>query len=975
MFRWHRRTCRKADINVIDGLVFCSSCDSTAESLGFFEHHDSTPSKNTRNSQQSLDLRWPLSVQYSTDGCHDSCNSQSSPTATKFSGHELNTRKLERLSLKDTVSDDSPRLDGKFYSPLAQKYDIRLLKLSTSPSGDHIRGELEVVDLVYSRSFEALSYTWAGETGNNLKPKNIYIGPFWDVIPITENCDSALRLLLSKGHLDVWVDSICINQQDPYERSHQVSIMREIFSKASQVLIYLGPATSCSDDAMEALNSIARLKPQDPPFKLSDTQEIGLRNLFERRYFFRIWVIQEVAMARRVTLYCGDKGVSWESFGALRIPSRYTRDVPWLLNHGQGVAITMAHPDQLLQLLDATSNCAASDPRDNVFAVLGLLRDGVFEGLIPDYLLSREQVYIGVASYLIIRHNKTDLLSYPKRRPGLLPTWIPDWSLYRPPIIPTADDDDDINSNKFQTEEAADEGSLPRDDACFRIGYSDGRNMYNNEDPDITWLKSDHTVWTLFTTNEEEEYLCIRYSSRQPETMSSSEKPTVNASTGSLSIRCHIVTTFASFRESTPCSFERNIPFPGTTGEFKWIVKTDSTVVLELDAVAHVPGCSSYLHLRKDPESNHYNLVGNCRMGFCQGPLQTAKSDIHKIKFDTLQRVAWGRVTNIEMFGDALATTNLLCTSYGMDRSFLKYLLSLRQSRLGKFVVSYLEGEESPLDTAHISGIDKYLDERYAIEAIWKTNSGWKAAVHRYVDSETVKDLCNVVSEQLKLWLDPMIWRTLDAVETCMSSLEELGRIWSDWNQIARVLAAIDREIFSSKKESQEDSAAEGAQHQIYTYADKIGPDAASRLGLPADGAPLSSLIAALAKLTTTLMKHLEFERGLFDRLIPGMDCAEEGNVEKLSPSERVQLGRIYTNFTRNESRATEHAVRDPLVSLGTETFCSMVESRFAILRWLSPSWKSYQKRLGEFGQICQHISAVDTFQGGISTAQRIVIS
>lgn len=891
-------------------------------------------------------------------------NTQSAHTTTKITGHESNTRELARLSLKDSVSDTSPKLNGKFYPPLAQKYDIRLLKLSTSPSGDHIHGELEVVDLVYSRSFEALSYTWAGETGDNSKPKHIFIGAYWDIIPITENCDSALRLLLSKGHLDVWVDSICINQQNPYERSHQVSIMREVFSKASQVLIYLGPDANDSDEAMEALSSISQLKPQDPRVKLSDTQAVGLQYLFGRRYFFRIWVIQEVAMARRVTLYCGEKGVSWESFGALRIPSRYTRDVPWLVKYGQGVAITMAQPDQLLQLLDATSNCAASDPRDNIFAVLGLLRDGVFEGLVPDYLLSTEQVYIGIASYLILRHNQTDILSYPKRRPSLLPTWIPDWSVYRPTNISMADDDDDyIIRARPQTDavpniERLSEGGikqefLPRDNVCFRVRYSDSGDTYNDGIADIAWLKSDHTVWTLFTTNEEES-LCIRHSLRQPRNgMLSSEKPTVNASTGSLNIRCHILTTFVSFRKSSPCDFEWEIPFPGIEGEFRWIVKTDNPVVLELDAIAHILGCSSFLHLRQDPATNHYSLLGNCRVGFCQGALQTTVTDIHKRKFESLERLPHGHVTDVGIFCDTLATNNLPCASYGMDQSFLRYLTGLHQSRIGKFVVACLEDEDSQLDDARIDRIDKYLKAGLGMLAIWKTSSGWRAAaVHGRIGPGRAWDVCNVVTEQLKVWSNPATWRILDAVEICMGSIDNLASIWSEWNQIAKALSTIDRETFGNKPEGRADPA------------------------LEADQRPLPSLISTLAKLTTTLMKQLELERGLFDRAITQeMECGEEGNTEKLSPTERVQLGRIYTDFMRSQPQVTEQAIRDPLVSLGTETFCSMVEHRLATLKWLSPSWTSHQKRLGEFRQICQHMSAIDTFQGGISEAQRIVIS
>ncbi|KAK2061504.1 HET-domain-containing protein, partial [Colletotrichum caudatum] len=58
---------------------------------------------------------------------------------------------------------------------------------------------------------------------------------------ITINCANALRRLRFPGWArDVWVDAICINQEDSNERSHQVGIMQYIYATAIRVVVYLG---------------------------------------------------------------------------------------------------------------------------------------------------------------------------------------------------------------------------------------------------------------------------------------------------------------------------------------------------------------------------------------------------------------------------------------------------------------------------------------------------------------------------------------------------------------------------------------------------------------------------------------------------------------------------------------------------------------------------------------------------------------
>ncbi|OTA59644.1 HET-domain-containing protein [Hypoxylon sp. EC38] len=983
MYRWHRRTCRKPDISIVDDVIFCSSCDTIAEPPDRQLSSDSVLSAPKDDHQQSLGLQWPLSIQYSTEGVHNTDNSQRTPESINANIRQSDKRNSGESYMKGDTPEISPNIDGSFYPPLAQKYDIRLLRLSALPSSGHLHGELDLVDLIYCPAFEALSYTWAGETGNNTKPRSIFIGPHWDIIPITVNCDLALRLLLSKGHMSVWIDSICINQQNPRERSHQVSIMREIYSKASQVIVYLGPAADYSDDAIDALNRFSRLEVlhESTYYQLSNSERLGLKHLFKRRYFFRIWVIQEIAMANGLTLYCGDKGVSWAALSAIRIPYRYLRTVPWLLQYVQGGSSGMVQPKGLLQLLDATSNCAASDPKDNVFAVLGLLRDGIFEGLIPDYCLSTERVYIGIASYLILRHSKTEILSYPKSRSKLLPTWVPDWSIYRPPNIPS-DEEDLMNEFTLLADPHGEAGGnrvrkgvkfnpfCYEDYPHFKLHYSKEPSTDRTGSDNIIWLQSGETSWTLFTTKQERS-LRIGYFSKQLEGSIDgnpfNEKPGVDTNTGALNIQSNIVTSFESFHEVGTYEFRRILTFPGVENDFEWLVKTENSVIAELDIVVYIPGSTSYLHLRRDPINNCYSLLGNCRIGFRQGPARTVPWNADMYKFGIASLQGGRQVADIDIFGMG-SNGNILCASYGFDRSFLQFLDDLLQSSLGKFVVSYIEGKSAHLRDLQMSAMNRYLTDEMGISEIWKTTSGWRTSIRGAVIQDEIKTACNMLTEQLGFWSRSTTWQVIDAIEVCMKSIGDMEQMRSDWNQIAKCLASIERDSLSWKACGRPDMAS-SVSHKDYVH--DIEPQIAIRLGLPAHSASISTLIAALKRSTLNLKQQLEFESDLLDRSIPGVDIEPE--TEQLSSVERVQVGRIYTHFIRSNIEVSEGHHNDPLITLGPEAFNSKVQSRIATLKWLNPSWQSYRERLMEFRQICQHIRAIGAFQESIGQAQRIM--
>jgi hypothetical protein len=103
--------------------------------------------------------------------------------------------------------------------------------------------------------FEALSYAW----GSTEDPVDIFIGESGScTLAVTRNLAEALPFLPFENKTRVlWIDAICVNQQDKAERSSQVQRMADIYSKAARVLIWLGPASGDSSVALDCMKLVS----------------------------------------------------------------------------------------------------------------------------------------------------------------------------------------------------------------------------------------------------------------------------------------------------------------------------------------------------------------------------------------------------------------------------------------------------------------------------------------------------------------------------------------------------------------------------------------------------------------------------------------------------------------------------------------------------------------------------------------------
>jgi ankyrin repeat protein len=255
---------------------------------------------------------------------------------------------------------------------------FRLLKL-LKHQGPELKCELFPQSLSNDKhvSYEALSYVW----GSSELVECIILDRkrLW----ITDNLYSALHCLrLHDRDRYLWIDAICINQADKEEQSWQVQQMGKIYGSAEGVLFWLGKATLEIMSLMDTLNQypdglLGRLTLDDNRW---DDCRTGLRQLLGRQWFTRVWILQEVANARKATVYCGTRSVPAEIFACA--PS-VIREEPE--PHCQAVLDIMPGPSRsgswwgqkrdLCTLLRRFQASKATDERDKIYALLGMSSD------------------------------------------------------------------------------------------------------------------------------------------------------------------------------------------------------------------------------------------------------------------------------------------------------------------------------------------------------------------------------------------------------------------------------------------------------------------------------------------------------------------------------------------------------------------------------------------------------------------------
>lgn len=332
------------------------------------------------------------------------------------------------------------------YRPLRNGTDVRLIEFPTyTKSKENVPNDVHIklfkVDLRKAPDYKALSYCW-GDSSNKV---NILVNG--ETFAVTRNLYTAL-LQLQSANRYLWVDAICINQEDATERAIQVLLMRQIYSQASSVIAWLGET---QENTVAALATILFFEHCWEQYLLNRQIDVTSEDYFkpdvpalcqflENQYFERIWIVQENRAAKLVTYQCGKLAVFSKSI---------LHACEWLYFREDDIVTESARlhvnlateilenkkvdkPASLTDFLHRFRPCQATDPRDKLYALLGLVEEtGHGHEMIPDYTLSVKEVYSQAVRQSISARKDLAILSDAQMpfRSADLPSWVPDWRL------------------------------------------------------------------------------------------------------------------------------------------------------------------------------------------------------------------------------------------------------------------------------------------------------------------------------------------------------------------------------------------------------------------------------------------------------------------------------------------------------------------------------------------------------------------
>ncbi|KAF0322271.1 heterokaryon incompatibility protein [Colletotrichum asianum] len=316
------------------------------------------------------------------------------------------------------------------YTPLRwddTRGEIRLLHLSPADGPmEPLRCCLEIsnLDVNGHMNYEALSYTWGTEAATEMLilHENTYL-------KITPNLASFLRQRRQKDkEVALWVDALCINQQDIDERNSQVMIMGVVYLRCAAITVWLGSESENSDLAIYTLTHLATEAPYGAMPELAPRTCEAIEGLLSRPWWERVWIVQEICWgggmrkmltADSVILRCGKVAIQWNllvmACARIKVDESMHRQtiagvekalhldyVRWSAKRLFGKLVEgKIDATEMLQLVVEYRHFNATDPRDKIYGILGLVSfplSIILPGLEVDYKKPVGDIYIAFAA-------------------------------------------------------------------------------------------------------------------------------------------------------------------------------------------------------------------------------------------------------------------------------------------------------------------------------------------------------------------------------------------------------------------------------------------------------------------------------------------------------------------------------------------------------------------------------------------------
>ncbi|RDW71867.1 hypothetical protein BP5796_07901 [Coleophoma crateriformis] len=319
--------------------------------------------------------------------------------------------------------------------------------------GDRCYPEIDKILGIFDSWCSCLSGTLATVLSSATSLQKVWLNGI--LVEVRKNLHDALEALYATcngNQRSLWIDALCINQINLLERNHQVQMMGSIYVTARRVLVWLGrPSVDIPDD-MAVSRSFSKMGAagSSPGFGLvrSAIRFLGhwnfdnekfkttfglaypyhngylhhwehLAELCNIGYWSRIWIVQEVGLARTIHILFGFDVLEWDAFSSLR---------QWLDNNSLGSSVhevprrldeainsikdsMPAHLDRqwiyprlvpsFESLLLTCRYSICQDPRDKIYGLLGLAKD-VSEGdICIDYQQTPLELYESVLCYYL----------------------------------------------------------------------------------------------------------------------------------------------------------------------------------------------------------------------------------------------------------------------------------------------------------------------------------------------------------------------------------------------------------------------------------------------------------------------------------------------------------------------------------------------------------------------------------------------
>jgi hypothetical protein len=307
---------------------------------------------------------------------------------------------------------EHPEIYTTLSTPLRE---IRLLQIlpDSDPGGLKCTLSVHFLEGPETVPYTALSYVWGQEdpSGRHAVILNGHKKP------VTPNLLQALQSFYKLGHVGyLWADAICINQSDLEEKSSQVSMMDTIYASAAKTIVWLGPSEDDSDAAMDFVANLQEGDLAVPEFNAELRRGLlAATKLMQRPWWTRTWILQEAFLSRNLVARCGAKEVPFTRFVSLKKQTSETywsmqgkwRGIPLFdrvpfascLSNWDVTKSELSSPKRsslFSWIISMSDKLDATERRDKVFAILGMVSDEDRAVIRPDYKRPMRDILIDV---------------------------------------------------------------------------------------------------------------------------------------------------------------------------------------------------------------------------------------------------------------------------------------------------------------------------------------------------------------------------------------------------------------------------------------------------------------------------------------------------------------------------------------------------------------------------------------------------